>query len=966
MKKRELQGLGLIEQQEAVDRILERRLCFEKLLSDISARFMSTPPDQVDEEIEHALGQIREFFDVCRCGLLELPSNGGFIRVTHAVYGEGVEEVPGELNLAELFPWSYGQLRQGRHINVSRVEDYPEDALTDRQSHAALGIKSTLTIPVTLGGSLSRIIVINATRECMSWPEEYVTRLQLLGGIFVNALERRQDRERLEERCRFEMLLAEISGRFVNLPADRVDGEIEDAQKRVCQSLGLDLCTLWQWSKETPRMAKMTHMYRPLGGPPLPEPMYAHEHFPWCQKQLEAGETVVVSSMEDLPAEAARDQEFWRHLGIRTALTFPLYPGGGETIGALSFNTVLEENTWPEEIVRRLKLVAQIFANALVRKRSEELLCDSEARLSLTMDAVNAGLWSMEVGTDIVWISPKMRELFQFSPDEEIVYESFFKVIHPEDREHVHQKVRQALQSGENLRCDYRIMLRDGSTRWIVSLGKGFLKPAGEPERITGISLDITTRKVTELKLSESQALLATLVNSTTDLIWSVDAERFGLINFNRGLSEYFLTGRGKHIEAGMDPDDLLPTEEYARKWYDLYHRALEEGSYTTEYQVSMGARTLRLNLNTLTRDGVVFGISVFGQDITERKQMEIQLQEKLQEIERLKEKIEDENVYLRQETRSRFGNDSIVGDSKAFKHVLAQSGQVAATDSTVLIQGETGTGKELIARAIHSMSSRKDRVLVTVNCASLPPTLIESELFGREKGAFTGALTRMVGRFETADGSTLFLDEIGEFPVELQSKLLRVLECGEFERLGSTRTTRVNVRIIAATNRDLAREVREGKFRKDLYYRLNVFPITVPPLRERKGDIPALVWEFVRQFEKILGKRIDKIPKKIMDALVEYPWPGNIRELRNVVEHAMIISSTTALDVLMPVLAVQDVTGASVSLEDVERNHIIEVLNMTGWRISGRNSASEVLGMKRTTLQSKMKVLGIERPGTP
>jgi transcriptional regulator with GAF, ATPase, and Fis domain len=253
---------------------------------------------------------------------------------------------------------------------------------------------------------------------------------------------------------------------------------------------------------------------------------------------------------------------------------------------------------------------------------------------------------------------------------------------------------------------------------------------------------------------------------------------------------------------------------------------------------------------------------------------------------------------------------------------------------------------------------------MVTVNCASLPPTLIESELFGREKGAYTGALTRMVGRFEVADGSTVFLDEIGELPSEIQSKLLRVLEEGRFERLGSTKTVQVNVRIIVATNRDLSRDVEEGKFRKDLFYRLNVFPIAIPPLRERAQDIPLLVWNFIQQFGKKMGKRIDTIPQKSMETLQRYQWPGNVRELRNVIEQALILSSGRTLVVKLPQPEITKAAGYR-NLADVERRHILEVLEKTGWRITGRGGASEILGLKRTTLQSKMKKLGIKRPVT-
>jgi len=294
-------------------------------------------------------------------------------------------------------------------------------------------------------------------------------------------------------------------------------------------------------------------------------------------------------------------------------------------------------------------------------------------------------------------------------------------------------------------------------------------------------------------------------------------------------------------------------------------------------------------------------------------------------------------------------------------KKVLSQAGQVAQTDSTVLLLGETGTGKELLARAIHSMSLRKDRPMVTVNCASLPPTLIESELFGREKGAYTGAMTRMIGRFEIADGSTLFLDEIGELPLELQSKLLRVLEQGNFERLGSTKTLHVNVRVIAATNRDIEQEVKDGRFRRDLFYRLNVFPIVIPPLRERPGDIPLLVRAVVKEFQVRMGKEIESIPKKTMQALQSYSWPGNVRELRNMIEHAMILSGGKTLDVHVPKRASSE-TDATGNLIDMERRHITAALNKTGWRVAGQGGAAEILGLKRTTLYGKIRKLGIKR----
>jgi formate hydrogenlyase transcriptional activator len=642
----------------------------------------------------------------------------------------------------------------------------------------------------------------------------------------------------LEERLRFETLLADISARFVNLPADQIDNEIEEAQRNVCQCLGMDLSSLWQFSAENPPLLTLSHLYRPLGGPPIPEPMDAQEYFPWTLEQLTAGKVVAVPSIEDVPPEAARDQEVWRHFGIKTSLGFPLSVGGGPLIGVLSFNTMREERTWPEPLVKRLQLVAQIFTNALVRKDADRELRESEARLSLATSAAGAGLWDMEIHTRKVWVSPKTRELFHFALDEELNYESFLEVIHPEDREKVNQAVQQALQPGEKLNVDYRIVLTDGNIRWIAARGQRYPESTAEADRLMGVSVDIS-----------------------------------------------------------------------------------------------------------------------------DRKRLEEQLQGRLREIEELKKQLEQENISLREEIRLLSPHSDVVAKSAAMKQVLAMVEQVAPTDSTVLLTGETGTGKEVIAREIHNLSNRKARPLVTVNCASLPPTLIESELFGREKGAFTGAMSRMVGRFELAHGSTLFLDEIGDLPLELQTKLLRVLEEGRFERLGSTKPIQVNVRVIAASNRDLEHEIQAGTFRKDLYYRLSVFPITIPPLRERTDDIPLLVWAFIRQFEKRMGKHIQSVPKRSLEALQRYPWPGNARELRNVIEHAMIVSPGKTLVVNPPTPAATEKSAETKSIQEVERQHILRVLQETGWRVAGKNGAAKILGLKPTTLEARMKKLGINRP---
>ncbi len=341
---------------------------------------------------------------------------------------------------------------------------------------------------------------------------------------------------------------------------------------------------------------------------------------------------------------------------------------------------------------------------------------------------------------------------------------------------------------------------------------------------------------------------------------------------------------------------------------------------------------------------------------------MEDLVEKRTAEIKKLKDQIEQENIYLRKEIEVKHKHEEIIGNCELVRKMLSEAEQVAKTDSTVLIFGETGTGKELLARAIHNLSLRKDRQMVTLNCAALPATLLESELFGREKGAYTGAMTRQIGRFEIADGSSIFLDEIGEISLDMQAKLLRVLQERQFERLGNPQTISVNVRIIASTNRDLARAVAEGRFREDLYYRLNVFSVTVPPLRDRIEDIPLLVWAFIKEFEKPMGKAIEKIPQKSIDALQQYPWPGNIRELKNVIENAMIISKGRILQ-LNPPVGLSLNLHKDLKLEVVERNHIIAVLNKTSWRVSGQKGAANLLGLKPTTLESRMKKLGITRP---
>ena len=437
--------------------------------------------------------------------------------------------------------------------------------------------------------------------------------------------DRKEAEKALEERLEFEMLLAHLSGRFVHIPPERMDLEVDEALRRVCESFGFDIGVLWQWSGTEPRFLTITHLYRPLGGPPTPEKIDAEDLFPWSLKELAAGRIVAVST-DDAPAEAARDQELWRHYEVKSCLAFPLSSGGGPLSGVLSLNMMREKRTWSGELVKGLQLVAEMFANALARKLSDAALRESEERLSLASDSAGAGLWSLDLGTNQFWVTPKALELFGLPPEFALDFSGLLELIHHEDRGLILDAWQQALQVDTEVRIEYRINLGDGTLRWITSRGRRQLGPSGEAVRLMGVSVDITEQKQAEAAAAEIQSMITAVLESTEDMIWSVDPVRFGLLTFNSALREYFRRGLGLTLEHGMSPDDMVRgpfTSEVAAKWRAFYRRALSEGPFTEEYPVSAGSNVLLLSFSLLKRNGEVFGISVFGKDVTERKGME-------------------------------------------------------------------------------------------------------------------------------------------------------------------------------------------------------------------------------------------------------------------------------------------------------------------------------------------------------
>ena len=465
---------------------------------------------------------------------------------------------------------------------------------------------------------------------------------------------------------------------------------------------------------------------------------------------------------------------------------------------------------------------------------------------------------------------------------------------------------------------------------------------------------------------------------ATARTLTAVDVAGLGFYHMSRHGDVYALDARSREL-LGLPADRTSRIREFwlehvhpdAREQLHALGRELVSGRVDgaiREYRYlhdKRGVIWLRHSTRAVNQRDTGSGREIVGvfQDVTEARQREEALRTALADVERLQQQLQRENVSLREEVKSLKGATDIRGNSAAIQRALAQVEQVAPTSSTVLLLGETGTGKERFAEAIHARSRRHDRRMVRVNCAAIPTTLIESELFGREKGAYTGALSSQAGRFEQANGSTLFLDEIAELPLEVQTKLLRVLEEKNVQRLGSARPVPVDVRIIAATNRDLEKEVREGTFRDDLFYRLAVFPITVPPLRARLEDIPLLAKALVQELSAGVGKRFASIDHRDLDALVTYEWPGNVRELRNTIERAMIVCPGPRLRVPLPGAAARDAAPPQ-SLEQLERAHVLAVLQETGWRVSGPRGAAKLLGIRPTTLEHRMKKLGIVRPG--
>lgn len=814
--------------------VVERRR-FDGLLLSLSNRIKNASSRDLEMEINDGLKDVVAYFGVDRISLWEFTGDGKEAGLKYFFSTPGAEP-PRETVRHDLIPYVFEKLNKSEMVEVSRLEDLPAAAEADRQYLHELGIKSFLIIPLIVGGIHRGALSLAVMRTKYAWTDVDIVQVQRIGTVIANGLDRKIAHHLLEERIRFETLISDISARFVNLPHEMVDREINDALRRVLELFKVEYCVLFEINKEE-GSACVNHISYAPGVLPLPEHVDVRGLYPGAYDLLvRQGKHICKTKLEDVKGEVDRANN--RAMGFEAAINIPI-PSVHPLMYVITLAT-REKRNWSEEFIPRLRQLGGIFVGALIRKRTETILRESEELNSAVLASLN---------------------------DHVVILDRDGRII-------------------------------EGNEAW----------------------------------------------------------ERF--VRGNGGALGS--TPRGTKY-MGVCRCSVLDGDPFAQTALDGIHSVLDGSRelFSLEYPCHCSTEERWFLMRVLPLKREEGGVVISHGNITERKKNEASLQQAYTEIQRLKEQLEAENSFLRKEMLQEQGIADIVGDSEAIKVTFQQVAQVAPTDSTVLVQGETGTGKELVAQAIHNTSRRRDKLMVKVNCASLPSALIESELFGREKGAYTGALTKQAGRFDIAHGSTIFLDEIGELSLELQSKLLRVLQEGTFERLGSPKTIHVDVRVIAATNRNLAEEVKKGTFREDLFYRLNVFPIHVPPLRERIGDIPALVWAFVNEFTDKMGKKINKITKRDMENLQRYAWPGNVRELRNVIEHAVIVSSTDTLNVRLPDNGKPE-SKAVMTLEETESSHIRNILQLTGWRIKGEGGAAQLLGMNPSTLYSRMLKLGI------
>jgi len=721
----------------------------------------------------------------------------------------------------------------------------------------------------------------------------------------------------MSDALRFQSLASQVAARFVDLPAEEIDETVNEVLREIGEHFEVDRVCMTRFSTEGEVLEATSLWHSDRFPDETKTKAYALEQtYPKGVAHLMREGSLVFGRLEEFPAWP-KELEMMNHLGIVAAVGVKV-SFDGSVLEFLSLDS-LSNRDWPDDAAERAQFLGRVLFNAVNRKRAEE---EREETLSFQSLAsqVAARFVGLPAGEVDKTVSEVLREIGEYFKVDRVAMARFSLT----------EKVGKVLEA--------------------TSLWHSDQFP--DATKATAYAFEQIYPNTTSHLLQEGSLVFGRFEEFPD---WTPESEMLQRLGIAAAVA----------VKASSDDSGL---------------RALVLDSLSDrDWPDDVSERT-----QFLAR--VLF-------NAVDRKRVEEERRKAFEEIEKLKEKLEQENLYLRKEIRVGHPHSEIIGNSEKLRRVLSRVEQVADANATVVITGETGKGKELIARHLHALSGRSKNPLITVNCSALPATLVESELFGREKGAYTGAMTRQVGRFELANRSSIFLDEVGELPLEVQAKLLRVVQSGEFERLGTPQSTKVDVRVIAATNRSLQAMVKEGRFREDLYYRLNVIQVVVPPLRERPGDIPLLVWHFVGNFCADQGRKIERIKKEDMARLQTYSWPGNVRQLRNLIERAVILSEGRTLDIEWTAAEFlprqefapgppfhekigspqEDFSSAphreaettGETLEEVERSYILTVLKRCNWRVGGASGAAKILGMKRSTLDSRLKKLGIERPKT-
>lgn len=829
-----------------------------------------------------------------------------------------------------------------------------------------------------------------------------------------------------EREAAFQRNKADLLSNLTTLKRNDADRSIDRSLEKIGQLYNAARISIW-WRTEQEDAVECTHRWLEAGAPPSPlGKRVVTAELEWVITRLLSGDRVVVLDANELPDEASQFREFLKQTKCGAYLAFP-FVVDGLIRGSITF-AATHAHAWNDIAIDELEVLANILATALSGFRASEALArqaEFQARLAeISSDLLDASTADtreiiadiqarigVDYGLDRVWFSwyegafPAFGKPITWSRQGTAV-----QLLKPASLPYAHRLNQQGkvlrIDKLDDLPAEARLDRAHYDERGIASL---LVVPLNIGETIFGRAgfVRCQQRDWDDNTVNELQLLAHAITNAAVrqwsrvriarreeDLARSqqvakvgsyrmratknIDDESPDLLNvIDMSLTDQALEifGISREIDPGVRADAVLsrihPDDEPRVR--EAWRNTLRDHSqHIIEFRVvrpdgPIAHVQAREQFDSIDDKGVMTMFGTF-KDITQWVESNQDLQSALSEIEKLKDQLQEENVFLREEVRTAHGFDKIIGESRSLSRVLESAGQVAPTDVTVLITGETGTGKELVARSIHDLSHRKDKAMICVNCAALSAELIESELFGHEKGAFTGAHDRRKGRFELADGGTLFLDEIGEISGELQAKLLRVIQEGKFERLGGSRTLQTDVRLIAATNRDLQRAVDSGEFRADIYYRINSFPIHMPPLRDRKEDIPLLAEHLVRKHAKVLGKDIESISARTLRYLQEQAWPGNIRELEGTILRALISTAGPVLDYIGATGETnaelhRSSPAAAMSLLEAQRQHIIDVLQQTNWVIEGKKGAALLLGLAPSSLRSKMKRLDVVRP---